>query len=285
MRRTGFSLIEVVAVIAVVGVLVAVLLPGLQARREAARRSRCADNCRLMGLGIGRYESARRTFPPGCDAFSADPKNDPPRLHAWSSFILPYLDGTPVPVTVDYDKGWNAPGGNDVASDATLPVYVCPSGIERFPGKQDYAGVHGTSVNRSGVERPVEDWEHSGVLYSTDDEAHRLPATVAMVPDGLGQTLLVAESVDRSYSTPEHPDGNTDSPIGASRWANGYSCVHLASRVINDPTVNAFLSLHPGGIETLFADGRVVFLSDDIDGDVLVAICTRSGGEPVPKGF
>lgn len=285
MRRTGFSLIEVVAVIAAIGVLVAVVLPGLQSRREASRRSRCADNCRLMGLGVIRYEAARRAFPPGCDAFSADPRNVLPRLHAWSSFILPYLDGTPVPVTVDYEKGWNAPGGNDAASDAILPVYVCPSGIERFPGKQDYAGVHGTAVNRAGIDGPVADWEHSGVLYSTNDQAHRLPATAAMVSDGLGQTLLVAESVDRSYSTPEHPDGNTDSPIGASRWANGYSCAHLSSRVVNDPTVNSFASRHPGGIEAVFADGRVDFIVDDVDGDVLVAICTRHGGEPVPKGF
>ena len=177
----GFTLVELLVVVAIIGTLIGMLLPAVQRARESGRRAACSNSIRQQGVAISNYEAARRMFPPGSDSYTADPATQPARLHAWSSFILPFLEESAVAVKIDYKKVWNAPGGNDIASDAVLPVYVCPSGIERFPGKQDYAGVHGTSVNRSGVERPVEDWEHSGVLYSTDDEAHRLPATAATV--------------------------------------------------------------------------------------------------------
>jgi prepilin-type processing-associated H-X9-DG protein len=280
----GFSFVEVLALLAVAGVLVAVLLPAIQRARESSRRSQCADNCRRFGLALRGYEDAKREFPPGSDAFTLDRKNEPPRLHAWSSFVLPFLAERPASLEIDYAKPWNDPGGNLAASRADLAVYVCPSGVQSFPGKQDYGGVMGTAMKRSGDENLVADWAHAGVLYATDDEPHRQPCRREAITDGLAQTLLVAEASDRGTVTEEGRP--TDEDLAASSlWAHGTNCVLLSSRVVNDPAVDSFWSTHPGGVQALFADGRVMFLTDSVDADMLVAICTKSGGEEVPDGF
>jgi prepilin-type N-terminal cleavage/methylation domain-containing protein/prepilin-type processing-associated H-X9-DG protein len=289
----GFTLVELLVVIAIIGTLVGLLLPAVQGAREAGRRTQCTNNVKQMGLALTNYESSKRRFPPGNDNFSDDDVRSPPRYHAWSSFILPFLEQANLAASIDYKKEWNAPGGNDTASDMVLGVYVCPSGITSFPGKQDYGGVMGSAVPLTG-KSVSPDWDHSGILYGTDDmieasvkKVHRFrqPAEAHAITDGLSTTLLVAEGVDRSHAERGDADGNTDSVIGGSRWACGTNCFPHNSRVINDPTVDGFRSRHPRGVNTVFADGHVKFLTDSVDSDVLVSICTKSGGELIRNGL
>ena len=93
--RQGFSLVELLAVMAMIGTLVSLALPAVQHAREAARRTSCGNNLHQMGLALVGYESARRSFPPGDDAVSF-------RHHAWSSFILPYLEEANLARGIDY---------------------------------------------------------------------------------------------------------------------------------------------------------------------------------------
>jgi prepilin-type N-terminal cleavage/methylation domain-containing protein len=263
----GFSLVELLAVVAILGTLLSLSLPAVQRARESARRSACGNNLRQMGVAIINYESARRWFPPGSDAFSN-------RFHAWSSFILPYLEESQTASRIDYTLPWSDPRGNATIADLTISTYVCPSGIKSYQGKQDYGGVIGSAVRIPENAPSPPGYEFSGVLYATNDKCRR-PCRAAEVTDGLSRTLLVSEGVDR---VAEGMD--SDAAIGSPRWACGTNCFFLSSPVLNTPDVDGFRSHHSGGVQGLFGDGRVGFLADDTDRDVLIAICTKAGGEP-----
>jgi prepilin-type N-terminal cleavage/methylation domain-containing protein/prepilin-type processing-associated H-X9-DG protein len=265
---SGFTLIELLAVIAIIGTLIGLLLPAIQRARESGRNMQCVNNLKQMGVALSNYEQAKKRFPPG-DEQIAD------RRHAWSSFILPFLDQSAVSDRIDYTKPWDDPASNLSKVDITIPTYVCPSGVKQFPGKQDYGGILGVYIKPDGEAlNPLTTRdEHAGILYATDAE-YKLSATAASVSDGLSRTLLVAEAVDRDSS-------GVDTHVnGDACWAAGYNCFGLGSRVINDPNYPAgFHSKHTGGLNSLYGDGHVSFLSDRLDARVLIAICTRTGGE------
>jgi prepilin-type N-terminal cleavage/methylation domain-containing protein/prepilin-type processing-associated H-X9-DG protein len=266
-RRSGFTLVELLAVLAILGTLIGLLLPAIQRAREAGRLAQCSNNLRQMGVALGNYEQAKKRFPPGNDQLGG-------RLHAWSSFILPFLEQSAVSDRIDYSKPWDDPAGNLSKVDITIPTYVCPTAIKQFPGKQDYGGILGVYIKPTGeaiVPLSPGD-EHGGILYATDAE-YRHAATAASVSDGLSRTLLVAEAVDRDTS------GADSHTHGDACWACGTNCFPLNSRVVNDPSVDGFRSLHTGGINSLYGDGHVSFLDERVDVRVLIAICTRAGGE------
>ena len=265
-RPAGFSLVELLAVVAILGTLVSLSLPAMQSARESSRRAACANNLRQMGIALVNYESARRWFPPGDDALSG-------RSHAWSSFILPYLEESKTAGRIDYTRAWNDPRGNATIADVIISTYVCPSGVELYDGKQDYGGVLGSAVRLSEDDHLPPGWEHGGVLYATAADCPR-PCRAGEVSDGLSRTLFVSEGVDRGFREVE-----SDTRIGNARWACGTNCFLLSSPVVNTPDVDGFRSHHLGGVHGLFGDGRVAFMAEDTGPEVLMAICTKAGGE------
>lgn len=287
---SGFTLVELLAVLAIIGTLIGMLLPAVQRTREAGRRMQCSNNLKQMGVALANYEQAKKRFPPGNDQAGE-------RYHAWSSFVLPFLEQSTVSDRIDYSKHWDHKGGNSAIADMTIPTYVCPSGIKSFAGKQDYAGVLGSFINRNGEQLAVVNGKDlqfltSGVLYATGTTLYvpgtvpsqqpRLPASAAQVSDGLSKTLLVTEAVDR-----EQVGAADTRRAGDAGWACGSNCCSLNARVINMPgeNDNGFRSLHLGGIYGLFGDGHVTFISESIDAPSLIAICTKSGGETESAGL
>jgi len=269
-EHSGFTIVELLVVLAIIGTLIGLLIPAVQRARESGRQVQCSNNQKNIGLAIAHYQQARKLFPAGNEQVTG-------RFHAWSSYVLPFMERSDVAGRIDFSKPWDDPGGNAAIADLNVSTYVCPSGITMFPGKQDYGGVLGAWIDADGNVPTTGDFQHSGVLYATDQTVSR-PASPAAIVDGMSNTLLVAEASDREHI------GVETRRAGDSSWACGSNCFPLSARVLNVPEFDGFQSKHPNGLFGLFADGHVAYLSDRTDGRVLIAICTKSGGETDSPG-
>ena len=158
--HNGFTLVELLVVIAIIGILIGMLLPAVQAVREAARRISCANNMRQMSLAMLNYESANQRFPPGMTADQSYLTDADLSFAAaielpgvgWSCIILPFIEqenqfdnvSTLSNGLRDTTAAFNSNEGKNV-----LPSFICPScpmaeiNPERFGAnaKSNYVGM------------------------------------------------------------------------------------------------------------------------------------------------
>jgi len=133
-RPKGFTLVELLVVIAIIGVLVALLLPAVQAAREAARRMRCANNLKQIGLAIHNYHDTQLAFPIGNTSpapmsvdgcFNVTSTNIAHPGPPWSVTILPYLEQTGIYNSLDISGTF--PSGYGDATVAPPPTNLNPA--------------------------------------------------------------------------------------------------------------------------------------------------------------
>ena len=140
-RSHGFTLVELLVVIAIIAILIALLLPAVQAAREAARRTHCLNNLKQIGVAMMNYHDALGSFPEGAHSEGA---SDPvlgggcwDLGFAWAVHILPYMEQSPIFDQFDMSStchnfgppgsGLYAYGGNLDLIRKIIPTYLCPS--------------------------------------------------------------------------------------------------------------------------------------------------------------
>jgi type II secretory pathway pseudopilin PulG len=213
-------------VIAIIGVLVALLLPAVQAAREAARRTQCANNLKQIGIAFQNYHDVQRRFPfaairPGNTAFSSF-RDAPPSIWGttWAISILPQLEQQPLYDKWDHSLGY-APTNQRLVTGTVLQVFHCPSdlvvplsnnpdtGNDGTFDRGNYglnfgggsANENGNSGNRAGPE-DVPTWtiaaygrasKNRGLASLRDTDG--LPSGVGLndVLDGTSNSVLVGE--------------------------------------------------------------------------------------------
>ncbi len=253
--RGAFTLIELLVVLAIIAILLALLLPAVQAVREAARRMQCQNNLRQIGIALHNYHAAFRKLPPG--GLEVRPEVPHGKQLAWSAFVLPFLEQSAVYVHVDFRYAFDHPI-NESAAATPIETYLCPSTLRDFPlnhgrGATDYGGIFGERI--VSTNRPPR-----GVMIH--DQAIRFRD----ITDGTSHTLMVSEDAN-------FPDG---------QWINARNLFDQAFSINHAPKFeNDIRSFHPQGANGLFADGSVNFMNENIDLELLAAICTRNGGENV----
>ncbi len=234
-RRRAFTLVEVLVVIAITGVLVALLLPAAQMAREAARRTQCMRNLKQLALAAHAYHGAHGTFPPGLDQ-AVYPDAPRYRGHSLFVYLLPYVEQNPLYARWDFtDPVANTLGGTDAPAAATPPVFVCPADtlaenpVEqggRYYGLTSYGGNGGTRSYSPAYATT------DGMFHTTgsasEPVAGQMPVRLADVYDGTSSTLLLGER--------SHTDGNFDTfaavdwvkPMASLGWwsaAGGRKCI------------------------------------------------------------
>lgn len=309
-RRTGLTLLELLVAIAVIGVLLALLLPAIQSAREAARRTRCRNNLRQIGLATDLHVDAWEHYPTNGWGFRwvgmPDRGFGPEQPGGWLYNILPYLEhvelrqaGSGQPFAVQRQAlarvGLNG-----------LPDFACPSRASGLRGpaepnvipvnadwlpvvaKTDYAISEGDTITgTNGGPGSLAEGDSVTYLWPSTDKVTGvsfLRSTVrrSFITDGLSNTLLVGEkNVSRDgYSTASDP-GNDQSMFCGVDWDINRWTIEPPLPDGDSPQPTRFGSAHSGGSQVVFCDGHVSLISWDIDSQIFRRLGNREDGEPV----
>lgn len=323
-RRVGFTLVELLVVIAVIGLLIAILLPAVQAAREAAHGNACQNNLKQIGLALANYDSACKSFPIGA-------RRQGGIGPSWWVSILPYIDQGEVFNKFDRkssNNGFvnvNATNGR-LGDKLVIETMLCPSSplpalftVATYKHTMPhYVGIAG-ATNEDGFPEtrvsscciPADGQISGGGLLTTN---------VAIKPrrvlDGCSKTMIVAECSDYAIqpgvappnsplkrldggfnsgwmagtaATGTPPTYNTGTPpfalnITTIRYAPNTKTYPLPgvrdSHGPNNPLVSGHVNAH--GIFSVFADGSVHLIREDIDLRVLKSLATRDDGQMIP---
>ena len=309
--RRGFTLVELLVVIAIIGALVGILLPAVSSARESARRSRCANNLKQIGLGLLSYNSTMGHFPKG----SGISKRRAIAGLSWNVFILPHIEQQALYDVIAPDADGVSSTLNLVSKTHEVPIYVCPSAptvvgyspdgvpvtvlLPKRLRESNYAGVGGAGRVQGSVvdleDQECGDYFTDGVLYPDSQ------ITLAHIKDGQSNTLMVGErhyfAGDWTYGShwEKRPDRqlclnstkNARWPINGSREAFGYHRRDLtapdgAKHILFNDLV--FESYHSGGVNFVYADGHVSFETDDMDLACFHDLSTVAGGATLAEG-
>jgi len=230
----GFTLVELLVVIAIIAVLIGLLLPAVQAAREAARRSSCQNNLKQIGLAALTYHDAKKEFPPG---YTQERISGRFQGHSVFYFLLPHAESTALFDTMDFAVPINnispVPGQRAGSAVATL---VCPSDsfpegnphAYSAPSATEYYG--NTSYRANGGSRPffATSSTNDGMFMATGSQARKASSApagvrvkVSEVSDGLSKTILFGEGshYDPNFNTFTAAGWNSGSTISTwSRW-------------------------------------------------------------------
>ena len=288
--RSAFTMIELLVVTAIIGILVGLLLPAVQAGREAARRTSCSNNLRQIGLGLHHHVLAHRHFPAGrlgCDRWGATDARSPcygstaaEQQTGASGMValLPYMELGALAERLAIDDGglWNK-DTNDIdwymdhqtkrdAVQIRPSLMACPTDISDaisdvyFPIRAatgSYAFSSG-SLGAGDSTWHVKYRNNGLFVYYTSRR-------IADVHDGLSNTFACGEVLRSDlWETANHWTYAISHADTLRTTKNPLNTLPGAGLVI-DRQNGAFGSNHPGGAVFLFADGHIQFLSDSID--------------------
>jgi prepilin-type N-terminal cleavage/methylation domain-containing protein/prepilin-type processing-associated H-X9-DG protein len=210
-NRKGFTLVELLVVIAVIGILIALLLPAVQAARESSRRAQCVNNLKQFGLAMHNYHDVFKALPPAgfLDAglnpgptglFSAD-------ILDWSeqARLLPYFEQQNLSNLFNFNLTWDNPV-NLAGALVSVPIFKCPSDsgmmIPAGIGSQcNYYGNYGYNILRGQPTWP----QFAGTPNATMPAPNgAFPFGVAVkfadIRDGLSQTAAFSEMITGDFN-------------------------------------------------------------------------------------
>jgi type II secretory pathway pseudopilin PulG len=179
-------MVELMIVVGIIAILIALLLPAIQAARERARRAQCASNLMQLGTAMSSYASTHSCLPPGVVNDSGPIKNLPSGYHhSWVVQILPFIGESNTYNHIDHRKSvYDA--ANDTVAGVRINILICPSENRRSGVVyHNYAGCH------HDVDEPINS-DNRGLLYLNSHIRYD------EITDGPSYTFLMGEFLNRS---------------------------------------------------------------------------------------
>jgi prepilin-type N-terminal cleavage/methylation domain-containing protein len=254
--RAGFTLVELLVVIAIIGTLVGLLLPAVQAAREAGRRSACQNNLKQMGLGMHNYASLKAAsngdgiFPP---AYSTAGNNSGPV--SWVVYILPHMEeqkiASDIATTRKTQTAYNTANtyGTTSLSFGRCPSFAPKSGVFCYAGNIATAVPHNSNKDLYA--------DNDGGMRPINADGLGLPMS-AFKRKGTSKVIMLGEIAGWT--------GTADAKIASTDWYPQSSTYHSTTGRIDTYGVNktAYASDHPGElIGVCMADGSTTVLKID----------------------
>lgn len=302
MRRDGFTLLELLVVIAIIGIAVALLLPAVQAAREAARRMTCGNHLKQLGLAVHNYHDVFRAIPISVSPYVGGPRPSPQRNgKGWVLSVLPQLEQQPLydEFSPCFNGDFYSGGGLmspqcRAAMQTQLPLLKCPSdgSAHKLSNVQfewdlidvaltNYKGVLGDhriggamSTHPGTMPDCHVDGGCNGLFYRV---TYQEPQSLSYITDGTSNTFMIGEDIAMHNDHSAAYSANSD-----------YCSCHGQLNYVPDPptprdwwNVVTFRSRHPGGAQFCLADGSVRFVADTIEYVTYRGLCTKNRGEVV----
>jgi prepilin-type N-terminal cleavage/methylation domain-containing protein len=282
--RAGFTLIELVVVLAIIGVLVGLLIPAVMNVREKASRTNCQNNLKQIALACHDYHDIRHHFPPGIGYYDAFRNPDPNSTPFGNGFVhlLPHLElGA---LLQNSSQQWD----DAKLRTTSIPIFICPSDPTVGPLLTDNLNRDFATSSYAGNAQVFCQVDQFGALIWVQYK-RRLP-----LPDGI--TILFAEKYGRcNFSGSPFEAGGTCwaySQIGRSaiplhpafavRWLSadvGDGSVFLDAPSADDCFPTRASTPHKGSMQVAMAGGSVHSIAPSISGATWWSLCTAEGGD------
>ncbi|MBN9521617.1 DUF1559 domain-containing protein [bacterium] len=291
----GYTLVELLVVVAIIATLIGLLLPAVQKVRESAARVQCQNNLKQVGLAFQSYHTAHGFFPTAGVGWASAPTylNGVPAVGAqqgagWGFQILPFLEG---------ESAWRGGGATTdngrqrVAVGAVFPVFFCPS--RRAPASVAYADSYISQGAGDLVPHALCDYASNNLDDGTGSVRSNLfgpPVRLADLTDGSTTTLLVAEKrLNLAYLSQSGRADDNEGYTAGNDWDTMRSTNHPPGPDPRQPTTQqgdaGFGASHPSGLNVAFADGTVRHVRFTLDPAVFARLGTRADGHPIGDDF
>ena len=259
-KASGFTIVELLVVITIIGILMALLFPAINAARESARKGTCVSNQRQVGMAVLTY-----TTTGGKGDF---PKHLNSKTDGTNAYVWPWVANIMTELgRGDIADAMIVPNHNPASRSEYIEVLVCPSDppVSTDPMNISYVANYGLGDDMKAAD---------GVFQRTKD----VSLSYVAQNDGTATTLMLSENIDAT-------DWNDNDPAMAFQTAITWLQTEPADCGLNENTNCTDAqkarprSNHSGGFVTTFCDEHVKFLSQEIDYTVYQLIMTPNGSQ------
>ena len=286
-QRWAFTLVELLVVLAIIGLLIGLLLPAIQQTRESARLNTCKSNLRQLGLGTHNFEISFGALPAGYLYRPSAQGNA--AGYSWGSMLLPFVEQRSLYEEFDFTLPI-FDNVNRIARERHLPIFLCPTdpvSYTEFVEMGDERYAMACYVANFGPPDLDETQDKRNGVFSRNSRTK-----LSEITDGLCHTLMVGERVNGAFRSGASHDNHFDyettwaaavRDIGDPTDDHGHMVLFQTGHTPNHPLSDDrdVSAPHQGIAQFLFCDGSVHAVQESIDQAVYDALGTSAGGEVV----